>query len=112
MVPNGVGTGRPPAKALPPRTVWQSLQLPSAARSRPLLTRAGSNDCGAGGSIADIAGRQATANAATTPLSTSAITTPAIIFVRVIRPYSFGMIANTSRGATRLDHRVLTFVSR
>src|ERR1700722_9501580 len=92
IVTNGVGTGRPPAKALPPRTVWQSLQLPSAARSRPRLTRAGSNDCGAGGSIADIAGRQATANAATAPLSTSAAPAPAIIPVRVIRPYSFGII--------------------
>jgi len=32
IVPNGVGTGRPPVKLLPPRTVWQSLQLPVAAR--------------------------------------------------------------------------------
>ena len=32
--------GRPPAKALPPRAVWQSLQLPIAARSRPRLTNA------------------------------------------------------------------------
>src|SRR5258705_13666412 len=61
IVPNGVGTGRPPAKALPPRTVWQSLQLPIAARSRPRLTIAASNDCGAGGSMVAIAGRLAKA---------------------------------------------------
>src|SRR5439155_686394 len=64
IVPNGVGTGRPPAKFLPPRTVWQSLQLPIAARSRPFLTRAGSKDCAAGGSIAASAGRQAIAKPA------------------------------------------------
>ena len=63
IVPNGVGTGRPPAKLLPPRTVWQSLQFPIAASSRPRLTRLVSNDCGLGGSIAAIAGRHATANA-------------------------------------------------
>src|ERR1700709_1685887 len=64
MVPNGVGTGRPAAKGLAPRTVWQSLQLPNAASTRPRLTKPASNDCGAGGSIAAIAGRQMTANAA------------------------------------------------
>jgi len=76
------------------------------------VTRAGSNDRGKGGSIAAIAGRQATAKAATTPLNKSAATTPAIIRVRVIRPYSSGMIASTSPGAARLDHRLLTSVSR
>src|SRR3954452_19064295 len=70
MVPNGVGTGRPPANALPPRRVWQSPQLPVAASARPRLTRAVSKDCGAGGSIAAIAGRQMTANAATAAAST------------------------------------------
>ena len=73
-MPNGVGTGSPPAKSLPPRTVWQSLQLPIAASSRPRLTSAASNDCGAGGSIAAIAGRQLTANAAAAPPINSAAT--------------------------------------
>src|SRR3954454_8093774 len=67
MVPNGVGTGRPPAKSFSPRRVWQSAQLPVAASARPRLTSAGSNDCGAGGSMAAIAGRQTIANAATAP---------------------------------------------
>ena len=40
-MPNGVGTGSPPAKFLPPRTVWQSLQLPIAANSRPRLIKSG-----------------------------------------------------------------------
>src|SRR5580698_4897496 len=56
MVPNGVGTGSPPAKLARPRTVWQSLQLPIAASSRPRLTSAGSNEPGAGCSMAAIAG--------------------------------------------------------
>src|SRR6476660_2426331 len=86
MVPNGVGTGKPPAKALPPRTVWQSLQLPIAARSRPRLTRFASKDCGAGGSIAGIAGRHATAKAATTPPIKSPAAMPATILDLVIRP--------------------------
>ena len=70
-MPNGVGTGSPPAKFFPPRTVWQSLQLPIAASSRPCLTSAASKLCGLGGSIAAMAGRQATANAATAPPSSS-----------------------------------------
>src|SRR5260370_4302435 len=73
MAQNGVGTGSPPAKFLAPRTVWQSLQLPIAARSRPRFTSAASNACGADGSIAAITGRQAIAKAATAP-ATSAIT--------------------------------------
>src|SRR6202012_2297243 len=79
MVPNGVGTGRPPAKLGPPRTVWQSLQLPIAASSRPRLMSAGSNEAGAGGSIAAIAGRHATAKpAAAAAISTTAMA-PAIM---------------------------------
>ena len=78
-MPNGVGTGRPPAKFWPPRTVWQVLQLPIAARSRPRLTSAGSNEDGAGGAIAAIVGRQATANAATAPAINAAMTTVAMI---------------------------------
>src|ERR1700740_1491112 len=49
IVPKGVATGKPPVKFLAPRTVWQSLQLPSAASSRPRLTSSGSKDCGGGG---------------------------------------------------------------
>src|SRR6266481_9221872 len=89
IVPNGVGTGRPPAKLLPPRTVWQSLQLPIAARERPRLTSAVSNDCGAGGSIAAIAGRHAIAKAAPAPPTNSAATMPPIIRDFLIRPDSF-----------------------
>src|SRR5947209_10309948 len=79
MMPNGVGTGKPPAKSLAPRSVWQSLQLPIAASSRPRLTCAGSNDRGAGGSIAAIAGRHASATAAAAPATTIAAMTPAMI---------------------------------
>ena len=78
-MPNGVGTGRPPAKFLPPRTVWQSLQLPIAARSRPRLTSGGIEGCGAGGSIAAIAGRQAIAKAATAPAISTMTTMLAMI---------------------------------
>src|SRR5260370_30481332 len=89
MVPNGVGTGSPPAKSLPPRTVWQSLQLPIAARSRPRFTSAVSNDRGAGGSITAIAGRPVIAKAATAPPIKSAARTFPIIRDFVIRPDSF-----------------------
>ncbi len=67
IVPNGVGTGRPPAKLLPPRTVWQSLQFPIAVSSRPRLMRSASKDCRPGGSIAAIAGRQTTAKTVAAP---------------------------------------------
>src|SRR5712675_1132415 len=94
MVPNGVGTGSPPAKFRAPRTVWQSLQLPIAARSRPRLTRAVSNDCGAGGSIAAIAGRHVIAKAATAlAIKTAAITLPTIREF-LIGPDTFGTIAS------------------
>ena len=89
MAPNGVGTGRPPAKLLPPRTVWQSLQFPIAANSRPRLTRLLSKDCGLGGSIAAIAGRHATANAAAAPPTHSAAKMPPMSADFVIRPDSF-----------------------
>src|SRR5207253_11502555 len=79
IVPNGVGTGRPPAKLLPPRTVWQSPQLPIAANSRPRLTTLGSKDCGFGGSIAAIAGRHAIANAAAAPPTHKAAKMPPMI---------------------------------
>src|ERR1700755_2333083 len=80
IVPNGVGTGSPPAKFRPPRTVWQSLQFPIAASSRPRLMRVASNACGAGGSIAAIAGRQTTAKtAAAAASSTTASTLAAIL---------------------------------
>src|SRR5271168_4160867 len=86
MVPNGVGTGKPPAKALPPLTVWQSLQLPIAARSRPRLTSAGSKDCAGGGSIPSIAGRQTTAKAAIAPPISAAMAALAMIPDFDIRP--------------------------
>src|SRR5438132_2672454 len=79
IVPNGVGTGRPPAKFLPPRTVWQSLQLPIAARSRPRLTRAASKASGPGGSTAAIAGRHTIAKAAAAPPSSTTATMLATI---------------------------------
>src|SRR5262249_34884013 len=77
--PNGVGTGRPPAKFLPPRTVWQLLQLPIAAGSRPRLTSAGSKACFAAGSTAASAGRHAIANRAAAPPTSSTATTPQMI---------------------------------
>src|SRR5882724_4759157 len=89
IVPNGVGTGSPPAKFLAPRTVWQSLQLPIAASSRPRLIRSGANDCGAGGSIAAIAGRHATAKAAPAPPMASAAIAPAMKADLVICPASY-----------------------
>src|SRR6266576_6382821 len=86
MMPNGVGTASPPAKSLPPRTVWQSLQLPIAARSRPRLTRAGAKDCGEGDSIAAIAGRHSITKHATAATITTPATTLATICDLVIRP--------------------------
>src|SRR6202046_1265274 len=86
IVPNGVGTETPPAKVLPPGAVWQALQFPIPARSRPRLTSAGSKDCGAGGSIPSIAGRQTTAKAAIAPPISAATAAPAIIPDFDIRP--------------------------
>src|SRR5437660_6694708 len=118
IVPNGVGTGRPPAKALPPRTVWQSLQLPIAARSRPRRTRAVSNDCGAGGPIAAIAGRQAKAKAAIAPATRIPATTPTTIcgdFFMRLGPSSrsfvagpclthiFGNLSSAERGSLAVE---------
>src|ERR1700761_9458196 len=81
MVPKGVGTGRPPENAFAPRVGWQSLQLPMAASSRPRLTSAGSNDDGAGTSMAAIAGRQVMAKAATAAaIATKAIALAMILF--------------------------------
>src|ERR1700736_4025881 len=99
IVPNGVGTGSPPAKSFAPRAVWQELQFPIAARSRPRLTSAASKDCGDGGSIAAIAGRHAMANAATPPPINSAAATLASILAFVIRPVGFfAGIPSTYRG--------------
>src|SRR5665213_44932 len=89
MMPNGVGTGSPPAKFLPPRNVWQAPQLPIAASSRPCLTSAASKDFGAGGSIGAIAGRHAIANAAAVPPTSRAATRLAIHRDFVIRPGRF-----------------------
>src|SRR5436305_13470434 len=94
MAPNGVGTARPPAKSLAPRTVWQSLQLPVAASARPRLTKPASNDCGAGGSIAAIAGRQMIANAATAAAST-------------MMAMTLAMIREDAIGVAACDRRVL-----
>src|SRR5665213_3439015 len=96
MVPNGVGTGRPPAKFWPPRTVWQSLQLPIAARSRPRLTRAGSKDAGADGSIAAIAGRHATAKPTAAPAIRMTATTLAMIRDDPVIPASAFVVADFS----------------
>ena len=89
IVPNGVGTGTLPAKLLPPRNVWQSPQFPIAANSRPRLTRLVSKDCGLGGSIAAIAGRHATANAAAAAPTPNATKIPPMSADFVIRPDSF-----------------------
>ena len=86
IVPNGVGTGRPPANALPPRNVWQLLQLPMAASSRPRLTMSASKAGACGRSIADIAGRHMTANAATAPPIMNPAARPAIVRRFTIRP--------------------------
>src|SRR5580658_4459278 len=50
-----------------------------AARSRPRLTSAGSKDCGAGGSLVSIAGRQVTAKAAIAPPISAAMASPPTI---------------------------------
>src|ERR1700744_219253 len=93
MVPNGVGTGRPPAKLPPPRTVWQSLQLPIAASSRPCLINAGSNDADVGGSIAAIAGRHVMAKPAAAPAIKTAPMTAAMIRGHpVICPFSLFIV--------------------
>jgi len=45
-VPNALDNSRPPAKLLPPRMLWQQLQLAVAVSSRPRLMSAVSKDCG------------------------------------------------------------------
>src|ERR1700752_2935278 len=85
-VPNGVGTASPPAKLLPPRIVWQELQLPVAASSRPRLMSATSKDCGAKGSIAPSAGRQVTITAVTAPPASNTATIVPMSVALVIRP--------------------------
>jgi hypothetical protein len=41
-VPNGVFIGRPPAKVLPSRAVWQAMQSPARARYSPFFNSAAS----------------------------------------------------------------------
>src|SRR6476661_681469 len=113
MVPNGVGTGSPPAKFLPPRTVWQSLQLPIAANSRPRLTSAASKLCGLNGSIAAMADRQATANAAAAPPSSSTTRAPPMIVFFFIRPSGFFRFLAQSQHLAEPPnpaHRLLMFL--
>ena len=47
-MPNGVGTASPPAKALLPGTVWQAMQLPTAASFGPLRDQFGIERCALG----------------------------------------------------------------
>src|SRR4051812_14682058 len=59
-VPNGVFIGRPPAKVLPSRAVWQAMQSPARARYSPFASSAGSAGCccataGAAPTSADVA---------------------------------------------------------
>src|SRR6185437_12435788 len=54
MTPNGVCSGRPPAKGLPPSAVWQSLQSPASTRYLPRWMR-----------LKSVSARLAVANAAT-----------------------------------------------
>src|SRR5512146_1585926 len=105
MVPNGVGTGRSPAKSRPPRRVWQELQLPIAMRSRPRLTRVGSNVEGEGGSTAAIPGRHATAKTAAAPATTSAANKPPTSRPVVIGPDRFAVKLTTK---SRSDAELLT----
>ncbi len=89
IVPNGVGTGKPPAKFLPPRTVWQAIAIAERGELAAALDLGGIERCGlAAGSIAAIAGRQATAKAAAAPPTSSTATTPPMIpdfFIRASR---------------------------
>src|ERR1700736_3885316 len=79
MVPNGVGTPRPPANGRPPGTVWHVAQLPIAASSPPRLTSAGSKLPAAGGRTGSKAGRQAAATAAPPAISTATTTTRSVL---------------------------------
>src|SRR5215216_2672488 len=58
MVPNGVGSARPPANALF-RPAWQTLQLPIRASSAPRSLSSGSNEDASGGVVSAMAGSQA-----------------------------------------------------
>src|SRR5437762_1127025 len=61
IVPNGVGSARPPANVRPPGAVWQALQLPMAASSAPRLMRAASKLRASVIPIGSIEGRQTSA---------------------------------------------------
>src|SRR4051812_32694732 len=93
MVPKGVGTGSPPAKSLPSRTVWQVLQLPITARCRPCLTRSGRKDCLDGDATVAIDGRHA--NAAPAATTSSGADSPATSFQRVMRLATSRFLRNT-----------------
>src|SRR5471032_2426891 len=79
IVPNGVLSGTPPAKFLPPSTVWQPVQLPIRASPSPCFTRARSKLSEAGGEIAASAERK-TRKAAPVPANTRINATPVRTF--------------------------------
>jgi hypothetical protein len=48
MVPNGVSSGRPPAKGLPLAAVWHTMQSPTLAMRAPRASSAWSSLAGGG----------------------------------------------------------------
>src|SRR5262245_18537606 len=89
MVPNGVGSGRPPANGFPPAVVWQTPQLPIAASSAPRCTSSRSNDDLSGGGLSASAGSTAQA---TTPAA------PSTVMMRTTKRMRLHIAAGAIRG--------------
>jgi hypothetical protein len=56
MVPNGVRSGRPPAKGAPVAEVWQTMQSPCATTRAPRLMLSGAKSLAGGVAIGAMAG--------------------------------------------------------
>jgi hypothetical protein len=82
-VPNGVGSGSPPANERWFGALWQVLQSPSAASVAPRCTISGGNIFAAGGSIGASAGSQATAKPTAETTAQPTTTLAAIAPVRI-----------------------------
>src|SRR5882757_9638473 len=88
-VPNGVSMGRPPAKVLPSRAVWQAIQSPARARYSPFTSSAAS-------------GVFCCAVAAVAPTNRYAATSAAEILIRV---RDIGTLPSTRLAAAFKRHR-------
>src|SRR6516164_6440246 len=97
IVPNGVTTPTPPAKAAPPGAVWQVAQSPMAARAAPRLTSAESKLAAAGGAIGAIAGCLAANTKSPAHSASRRHATTATIFAHISGPPSRNALFPASR---------------